>query len=145
MKTLIILRGVSGSGKSDFANFLSTTHNNAYVGKTNVAPVVVCCADDYHIKDGVYKFKLENLGEAHLQCRLKAFEAMKNETGLVIIANANTKEGDFYYYQELARQFSYKFISLVLENRHGNCDVHNVPENVLEILEKNLRNSLKLR
>lgn len=39
----------------------------------------------------------------------------------------------------------YRVVSLVVENRHGNRDVHNVPDEVKGKQEQRIKNSLKLR
>ena len=56
MKTLIILRGVPGCGKSTVAEVLS--NNGKYP---------VCTADDFFMKDGEYKWNPKQLGN---RCQL---------------------------------------------------------------------------
>ena len=63
-KTLIILRGVSGAGKSTVAETIA--------GKA--WPVFE--ADKYHYRDGVYDWKPENMAVAHKWCQEQVREAM---------------------------------------------------------------------
>ena len=117
MKTLIILRGIPGSGKTSFASFL---------GKA------VCCADDYFVHDGEYKWKAEDIGKAHGWCQRKCRRFMKAQLEQIVVANTNTTEREMQPYMDLARQFGYMVYSVIVENRHGNASVHGVPEATLD-------------
>jgi len=130
MRNLVILRGVSGSGKSTVAELWPSA--------------IVCCADDYHMVDGEYKFDAKNLGRAHEACREKCEDAMFWKDELIVIANTNTQPKEFAAYEELAQKYGYKIFHLVVENRHGGTDIHGVPPEVLERQEQNLRNNLEL-
>ena len=135
MKNLIITRGVSGSGKTSFGNFLWDLDED----------VVVCCADDYFTNNGVYEFDVTLLSEAHLYCRQKAERVMHDYTKTVVIANTNCNEKDMQFYEECADRFGYRIFHIVLENRHGGENIHGVPDFILENQENKLRDSLKLR
>jgi uridine kinase len=135
MKTVILLRGVSGSGKSALADILTTK-----VGWVSV------CADDYFTdENGVYNFNASWLDDAHRECKHKFMVALFDSTVEgIVVANTNTKEADFSFYETNAKFADAVFISLVVENRHGNKDVHGVPENVREMQAKNIVRSLSL-
>jgi hypothetical protein len=47
---------------------------------------------------------------------------------------------DAYY--ELANQYGYRVFSIIVENRHGGVNQHNVPEDKLQIMKD--RFSIKL-
>ena len=117
MKTLIIVRGIPGSGKTSFASFL---------GKA------VCCADDYFVHDGEYKWKAENIGKAHEWCQRKCRRFMKAQLEQIVVANTSTPEREMQPYMDLARQFGYMVYSVIVENRHGSASVHGVPEATLD-------------
>lgn len=135
-KTVIILRGCSGSGKSTLADFLHEKDPN----KT-----AVCCADDYFMKDGKYQFDITKLGSAHKYCQA-LFECVCEDPKIeiIIIANTNCNDRDFKYYFDRAAGLGFQIFSLVIENRHGNSDIHNVPKETLERQKNNLYNSIKL-
>jgi hypothetical protein len=62
----------------------------------------------------------------------------------IVVANTNTKERDFAFYEKAAKEAGAMFISLIVENRHGNKDIHSVGDLIRKRQEDNLRNSLKL-
>lgn len=133
-RNCIILRGCSGSGKSTFANLI------AY-------PCCICTADDFYVdKDGNYNFDPNKLGLAHKACQAKFDDALKDEVITnIVIANTNTKSSDYKYYVDKAEKAGLTVTYVVLENRHGNKDIHNVPEETLQRQENTLRENLKLR
>jgi uridine kinase len=132
-KTVIIVRGVSGAGKTTFTN-------------TIAEPKVVCTADDYFEQDGQYNFNPTKLGEAHKQSMNKFTQALLNPAVKnIVIANTNTKPSDYKYYVDKANEVGAKVIYVVLEKRHDNPNVHNVGEDILKRQEDNLRKDLKLR
>jgi hypothetical protein len=60
------------------------------------------------------------------------------------VANTNTKESEFSFYENAAKEADAQFFALIVENRHGNVDVHGVGDLIRKRQEDNLRNSLKL-
>ena len=81
MKKVIILRGVSGSGKSTFANII----------KNGSDSVVIVTTDDYFYDEmGNYNFKIEELTLAHQSCRDKFLQALNCEdVQTIIVANSS--------------------------------------------------------
>jgi uridine kinase len=133
-KTVLLLRGASGSGKSTLANLLAS--NERWVS---------VCADDYFTDiNGNYNFDASKLGEAHRLCQENFMYWLDNAVVGIIVANTSTKERDFSFYENAAKEAGAMFISLVVENRHGNKDIHNVPQSVREMQAENIRNSLLL-
>lgn len=134
MKQLIILRGVSGAGKSTVAEIISENH------------WPICEADQYHYtEDGVYEWKAENVGKAHAWCQSIVRDAMASNIKKIIVSNTSTTEKELKPYLTLAEEFGYQVISLVVENRHGNDSIHEVPQHIRDQQEKRLRSSLKLQ
>lgn len=128
-RNLIVLRGIPGSGKSTLADL---------IGKA------VCTADDYHTdKSGNYNWKPENIGKSHDWCQRKCERFMKKGINPIIVANTTTTERELKPYSDLAKRYGYKLFSLVVENRHGGINEHNVPEETIEKMEK--RFNIKLR
>lgn len=135
-KTVWILRGCSGAGKDFVTNKLIKS-----VGWVAVS------ADYYFIdKDGNYNWDANKLAYAHSVCMYNFKEALKESTVTdIIVNNTNTKVKDFGYYQKEAEKFDADVIFIVVENRHGGKNVHNVPDEVVSRHEDNIKQSLKLR
>jgi len=49
----------------------------------------------------------------------------------IVVSNTFTQEWEMEFYYDWALDFDYKVFSLVVENRHGGTNVHNVPEDTL--------------
>jgi predicted kinase len=129
-KILIILRGLPGSGKSSFAELLGTK--------------AICCADDYVTRNGVYNWKPETIGASHDWCQRKCRRFMKKQAERIVVANTSTSARELKPYMDLARQFGYKVFSVVVENRHGGVNVHNVPDATLEKMKERLITNIEL-
>jgi hypothetical protein len=122
-RVLILLRGVPGSGKSTFANHMWDSG-------------VVFEADKFFYDvEGQYKFDGSKLKEAHEWCRRSVQEAMEQNhlsAGQyypeIIVSNTFTREWEMQAYLDLAKQFEYHVVSLIVENRHGGKNVHGVPD-----------------
>lgn len=123
-KVLFIIRGLPGSGKSTLAETILNMN-----GRLNTT---ICTADDYFYKNGKYEFDKTKLSEAHNQCYIKALNAIKAGVKCVIVANTNTTEKEFLKYIELAKDYDYKVFSIIVENRHNNKSIHNVPEETIK-------------
>lgn len=134
-KTLYILRAVSGAGKSTLATQLCELPNT-----------IALAADDYHymVGNGKYDWKPENMHKAHQWCQDSVEGGMQHGFNIVV-HNTNTTEKEIKPYLDLAEKYGYKVVSLIVENRHGNGSVHNVPQDVRDNQEKRLRGSLKLQ
>jgi predicted kinase len=132
MKTVIILRGLPGAGKTTLAETIM-------IGRE----AVHCEADQYFTQpDGTYQFNSEKLFDAHEQCRKKFHEAIERSVELVIVSNTSTMEWEMAGYLELAEQFGYRVFSLIVENRHGGKNVHDCPEEKVEIMRDRFQFSL---
>jgi predicted kinase len=131
MKKIILLRGLPGSGKSSLAKLMS----NALTGFVE--------SDMYFIQNGEYKFDASKLRQAHAWCQNQV-EKWMGPHGLddIIVSNTFTQEWEMQPYFELAEKYGYVIFSLVVENRHGGKNVHNVPEDKLEQMKN--RFELKL-
>jgi predicted kinase len=126
-KVLYIVRGIPGSGKSTFAKML--------VGED----FLVCEADKYFIdkETGEYNFDSTKIKEAHKFCQDTVESYMKDSLvndqfyREIAVSNTFTQEWEMRPYFELAKNYGYKVFSVVVENRHGGTNQHEVPEEVL--------------
>lgn len=118
MGDLILLRGLPGSGKTTLGYGFG---------------VVPLAADDYfYDEEGNYNFNARDLPKAHKWCRVRTEHQMEDGVEKIVVANTFTQEWEFKEYFELAKQYDYRVHSLIVENRHGSVNVHNVPDDKLE-------------
>lgn len=98
-KTLIIMRGISGAGKSTVAKKL-----HAEIGG------VIYSTDDFFInpKTGKYEFDASKLSQNHEANKERTAEAMQQGISPIIIDNTNTKEWEMLPYVDLADQYGYE-------------------------------------
>ncbi len=115
-KNLILVRGISGSGKSTFAKLICNQHVEA---------------DMFFELNGKYKFDPSKLKQAHEWCKNKAEGWMKNGYN-VVVSNTFSQEWEMQPYFELAKKYGYMVHTLIKENRHEGKNIHNVPEEKLE-------------
>jgi predicted kinase len=129
-KTLYIVRGLPGSGKSTFAKKL--------VG----ANFLVCEADKYFInkETGEYNFDVTKLKDAHKYCYDLVETYMKDSLvnnqfyREIAVSNTFTQEWEMKPYFELAEKYGYTVFVTIVENRHGGKNVHGVPDDKLEVM-----------
>lgn len=127
MKSLYLLRGLPGAGKSTLAKKLGDAHFEADMYFTN--------------ESGQYIFNGADIKKAHEWCQREVELAMiLNHTGglneHIVVSNTFTQEWEMEAYYKLAEQYGYRVFSLIVENRHGGENLHNVPEDKIEVMRK---------
>lgn len=122
-KTLILLRGLPGAGKTTFAKMLGGTHIEA----------------DMYFEHPIrgYKFERELLEEAHAWCLRSTENCMSagyhNVAGSrIVVSNTFTQVWEMHKYFGLAKRYGYRVFPIVVENRHDGINCHNVPEETIE-------------
>jgi len=123
MNTLYIVRGVSGAGKTTFVK--------------NLVYGLLCAqmfaADDYFTdSEGNYNFDASKLKLAHDECHANVRKAMNKKVPHVFVHNTFTQEWEMEKYFKSAEEFGYRVVSLIVENRHGNENSHNVPKETIQ-------------
>lgn len=129
--TLYLIRGVCGAGKSTFANTLYESGVVDFVFE----------ADKYFEINGEYKFDASKLGIAHKNCQeLTALWLYKGAS--IAVSNTSTTEKEVETYRKIADECNANFVSIIVENRHGGTNTHNVPEDKIQQMKN--RFSIKL-
>lgn len=132
MTTLYLIRGVPGSGKSTFAQQMMRSGMVSQVFE----------ADHYFIdKQGNYQFDARMLGAAHGWCQDRAEMYLLNGQD-VAVSNTSTTEKEVEVYRKIAENAGADFVSIVMENRHGGENIHNVPADKIQQMKN--RFSVKL-
>ena len=125
--SVVILRGLPGSGKSWFAH-----HCQEMREKTD--SITVCSADSYFEKQksGEYQFDPSLLPEAHQQCLQVFLRALSERKEIIVIDNTNVHHWEYSIYQYLSQLFGVRHYVLevpcysekmaeiyALRNQHG--------------------------
>ena len=118
-KILYCVRGVAGSGKSTFAKTLGGQHYEADM--FFIDPVT-----------GEYKFDGSKIKLAHEWCQNRVEGDMVLNMDKIVVSNTFTQEWEMEPYFELAKKYGYKVFTVIVENRHGGTNEHNVPEDKIE-------------
>jgi len=120
MGILILLRGLPGSGKTT-------------VAKELFSDAIHFEADMFFVdkETGHYNFDFGKLHLAHSWCQNSVSGAMEKGVGKIVVSNTFTKESEMKFYYEIAEKYGYKVVSLIVENRHGGQNVHDVPDETL--------------
>lgn len=122
-KDLILLRGIPGSGKTTLGEVILHMPNN------QLKPL---SADDYFISEmGIYNFDATKLKEAHNDCQQRCSHLMQNDVMKIVVSNTFTQEWEMQPYYQMAERYGYRVHSVIVENRHGGINEHNVPEEKL--------------
>lgn len=138
-KSVIILRGVPGNGKTTFAKMLELMCDMGEMTFMN------CCADEwFEDEQGNYNFNAEELGKAHAWCKNQFKTSLNALVDVIVVANTNVRADDVKMYRNLAIEANYRVFVLTVENWHEGIDVHNVPNDVKEKMKKALLSSIRL-
>jgi len=143
---LILLRGVSGAGKSTVAElFIDATilsTDDFFMQKEwcticdDGEPVDAICNRDHN----KYIFDANSLVENHMKCTAKAEQAMDVATRMIdnsainavkhtlVIHNTFTKQWEMTPYLILAEKYGYTVHTIIVENRHESKSIHDVPQ-----------------
>jgi predicted kinase len=109
---IYLIRGLPGSGKSSYAKGLNCYHLEA---------------DMFHIRDGVYSFDYDRIGDAHNWC----LDSFKNAVDMgvtdIVVSNTFIRRKDILPYIEYINGLKYRVIRMT--NDYG--DIHNVPKDIL--------------
>ena len=133
---LILLRGVSGSGKTTIAQLFTDA--------------VLISTDDYFMipdAEGVlqYQFDANSLVVNHKKCQDEVESVMQHVesqdgflddmvtiTCTIVVHNTFTQEWEMDAYYTLAEIYGYRVHTLIVENRHGSQSTHDVPLKSIE-------------
>lgn len=110
-KTLVLVRGLSGSGKTDLANVI--------VGEGNDRAKIAM--DDYfYDNEGNFKFLPQELKNAHEWCLRGCHAHMKDGLEVVVVHNVFTRKWEVDPYIDLAEKEGYKVHIINLYDRGMN-------------------------
>jgi predicted kinase len=122
-KTLILLRGLPGAGKSTVAQLFGDVPHME--------------ADQYFVDaNGNYEFKPELIREAHDWCKGTTHNLLRCGSPMVVVSNTFTMEWEMEDYMAMAKEYDYRVVTLIVENRHGSENIHGCPPEKVEIMRE---------
>ena len=121
MKTLYIIRGLPGSGKTTLARQLAGAN--------------VCEADEFFTDESYnYRFDPKDLKWAHIYCQNKCKALMESNIELIAVSNTGSRRWEFAPYIELARLNDYRVVEITLTG-DTYANIHEVPSDTIEAMK----------
>ena len=136
-RTVIVMRAVSGSGKTTMSRIITSTLEQAGL------KVGIHSTDDFFMVEGRYKFDIMKLAAFHKQNLKNFIKDLQNDIDVVICNNMNLLPWQSEPYTNAAREYGYQIIFLNFLTRglkaHLNAqpvslekpDAHNLSEELL--------------
>jgi len=130
-----ILRGLSGAGKSTYANYLKRTEEE----------VLVCSADSEFDHGSGYQFDSRRLPDAHKYCFRRFIDAVQKRWSVVVLDNTNILYHHFSHYIAVAEAFDYEIeiVTITVDPEVAALrTTHGVPLETLKSKHKALNDDL---
>jgi predicted kinase len=123
MTHVIIVRGLSGSGKSTMVEKLSRDRK--------YKDVFICSADHYYQKDGKYQYDSEKIVDAHNYCMRRFLNELPMRHDAIFVDNTNMRRWEFMGYIQVAQALGFTVEIVEVKRDINECvkaNVHGVPE-----------------
>lgn len=139
-KTLYIIRGLPGSGKSTLGEILADTYMD-YSRTVGGVKHYSYAADDWFTDNqGNYNFVPEELAQAHEDCRSRVLGAMLSGVESIAVCNTFTQSWEAEPYFKLCDMHDYSPVVVECQNNFGN--IHDCPEDKIELMRGRWENRL---
>jgi len=143
MRTVIILRGVPGSGKSTFGrNLIEEAKKQQLNTKTVSADHFF---NEFGEDGGEYRFDRSKLGTAHAKCFRNFIDGMQKGSDLIVVDNTNTSSIEIAPYRQGAHAYGY---DVVIKTVMADPEVaferglHGVPISAIKRMHETLHRNL---
>lgn len=135
MRTVIIMRGIPGSGKSTMADILAAgASKRGYIARIH-------STDDLCYVNGEYQWSAELAHERHKKNLENFKESLELGINMVICDNTNIKWRDYKAYEQEAKAHDYDVIHInmpmINPKEAAERTTHNVPVDVIERMMMN--------
>ena len=125
-KTLYIIRGLPGSGKSTLGEKLADSYVD-YHPKFGGPKCHSYAADDWFTdRNGNYNFVPQELSQAHEDCRSRVLGAILSGAENIAVCNTFSQAWEAEPYIELCNTYGYTPVVLECQSQFGN--IHDVPQ-----------------
>ena len=134
-KTLYIIRGLPGSGKSTLGEKLADTYMS-YSPNYGGLKYYSYAADDWFTDSntGEYNFNPTELGDAHEDCRARVMGAMMSNIESICVCNTFSQAWEAEPYFKLCKSYGYTPVVLECQSQFGN--IHNVPQESIDAMKE---------
>jgi predicted kinase len=123
MKTVYIMRGIPGSGKSTEARQLAGSGG------------VIHSTDDYFMSDGEYRFNVTDLPANHAKNFSSFTNSLRHGVSPIVVDNTNTKTWEYSRYVQQAKKFGYAVeiveMPIISPELAASRNTHGVPRDVI--------------
>lgn len=133
-KELFLIRGVQGAGKSSVAKRLSS--NICEIDQFWYHRKKADGTVERNVEGGEYIFDPSLVHLASQFCLDRCEMFMRNRRERVVVANTFSTTKELKPYYELAEKYDYMTFSIIVENRHGGTNVHDVSEDIVNRLKR---------
>lgn len=120
MTKLVLVRGVSGSGKSTFAQKRAENEDLVHFE-----------TDMFFMVDGTYQYDASKIKEAHTWCQGQVRDNLSQGQS-VVVSNTFTRMWEMEFYLNLVKELNVNLEVYVCVGEYKN--VHNVPEEVVQVM-----------
>jgi hypothetical protein len=128
VKTLFLVRGLPGSGKTTLGSCIADEYNH-YHGESSA----IWEADQFFMKDGEYHYDRSKIHEAHGWCQDQVRGCMRGGMEIVVVSNTFSTHWEMAVYEKMAQTYGYFVVKIDLFDRGfsdeelAKRNVHNCP------------------
>ena len=124
-KTLFLVRGLPGSGKSTIAERIAS---------------VVVEADSFFLTP-TYKYDASRISEAHQWCQDRTEAWMRDGQPWIAVANTFTRQWEMAHYRLLAERHGYRVVEITVKTDLTDAELasrnlHGVPELTIKVMRE---------
>ena len=131
MKTVYIIRGLPGSGKSTIAE-----HFKFIANQSNISFEWIETDKSFIQQNGDYVFDKAKLHSAHQYWMARFKKSVNLGVDMIVVSNTSTRKWEFEEYMKYAEDNGYIVHVMIAENYHKSKNLHGVPDEKIEQMKK---------